>query len=48
MPRVSRGKSLIANTLILGIGQVVPQLAGLITLPMYTGLLTTAEYGRYD
>lgn len=48
MPRVSRGKSLIANTLILGIGQVVPQLAGLITLPIYTGMLTTAEYGRYD
>lgn len=48
MASLSRGKTLVTNTLILGIGQVFPQLAGLITLPIYTGMLTTAEYGRYD
>jgi len=43
-----RGKSLIINTFVLSMGQFFPQIAAIITLPIYTGYLTKAEYGRYD
>ena len=45
---MSRGKKLIGNTLILGLGKFLPQLTSLITLPIYTGILLSEEYGRYD
>ncbi|MCH4192002.1 MAG: oligosaccharide flippase family protein [Butyrivibrio sp.] len=45
---MNRKKSLLKNTLILSLGQIFPQLVGVITLPIYTGMLTSAEYGRYD
>ncbi len=43
-----RWKSLITNTLVLSLGQFFPQIAAIITLPIYTELLSQAEYGRYD
>lgn len=43
-----REKSLITNTFVLSLGQFFPQIAAIITLPIYTGFLTQAEYGRYD
>lgn len=45
---MSRGKSLIKNTFILGIGTLLPKFAQFITLPIYTAALTKAEYGTYD
>lgn len=45
---MSREKQLVKNTIILGIGQVIPKLTALITLPILTGVLTKAEYGTYD
>lgn len=45
---MKREQSLISNTLILALGNFLPQVTALITLPIYTGMLTTEEYGRYD
>ena len=45
---MSREKSLIKNTVILGIGYVIPGLVSFLTLPIYTAMLTKAEYGTYD
>ncbi|WP_368491169.1 lipopolysaccharide biosynthesis protein [Clostridium sp. BJN0013] len=45
---MKREKYLIKNTLILALGNFFPQLTALITLPIYTGMLTKTEYGRYD
>ncbi len=45
---MKREKSLLSNTFILALGNFLPQLTALITLPIYTGMLTTEEYGRYD
>ena len=45
---MKREKSLLKNTFILSLGKMFPQFTGLITLPIYTGMLTNAEYGRYD
>jgi len=46
--KTKREKTLVKNTIILAMGQFFPQLSALITLPIYTGMLTTSEYGRYD
>lgn len=43
-----REKALISNTFILALGQFFPLFAALVTMPIYTGMLTSAEYGRYD
>lgn len=43
-----REKKLAFNTIILFLGQFFPQISALITLPIYTGFLSQAEYGRYD
>lgn len=43
-----REKALLSNTLILALGTFLPQVTALITLPIYTAMLTTQEYGRYD
>lgn len=45
---MSRGKSLLKNTIILGFGTLLPKFAQFITLPIYTAMLTKAEYGTYD
>lgn len=45
---MSREKKLAFNTMLLGIGEVVPMITGFITLPIYTMMLTKAEYGTYD
>lgn len=43
-----RGGALLTNTFILALGQFLPQMASIITLPIYTGMLSKAEYGQYD
>jgi len=45
---VSRGKKLITNTFILGIGTILPKISQFITLPIYTAMLSKSEYGTYD
>ncbi|HHX70942.1 MAG TPA: oligosaccharide flippase family protein [Gallicola sp.] len=45
---MSRGRQLINNTFILGIGSILPKLTQFIVLPIYTAMLTKAEYGTYD
>ena len=45
---MGREKQLIKNTMVLGIGNILPKLATFITLPLYTAILTKAEYGTYD
>lgn len=44
----NRNKELAVNTIILGIGQLVPKFLSLIVLPILTTYLTTDEYGTYD
>lgn len=46
--RKSRGKDLIINTIIIGIGKFSTQLISFLLLPLYTSILTTEEYGIYD
>lgn len=43
-----REKKLILNTIILGIGTVIPKLSSFIILPILTAYLTKSEYGTYD
>ena len=45
---MSKNKSLFKNTVILGIGQFVPKVIALITLPIFTTYLSTKDYGIYD
>jgi len=45
---MSRETSLVKNTAVLSLGTFLPKLASMITLPLLTGYLTTAEYGTYD
>lgn len=45
---MSRGKNLIKNSFILSLGSFLPHIGALITLPVYTGMLTKTEMGRYD
>lgn len=44
----SRGKELIINTIIIGIGKFSTQIVSFLLLPLYTSILTTSEYGIYD
>ena len=44
----NRTTILIKNTFILGLGQFLPKIVALITLPILTLALTTSEYGIYD
>lgn len=43
-----RSHELVVNTVVLGLGQLVPKILALIVLPILTTYLTTAEYGNYD
>lgn len=45
---MNRAKDLLSNTVILALGKFLPQITALITLPIYTGMLSSTEYGRYD
>ena len=45
---MNREKSLFKNTIIITIGKICTQLITFFLLPVYTGILTTAEYGVVD
>ena len=45
---MNREKSLFKNTIIITIGKICTQLITFLLLPLYTGILTTAEYGTVD
>lgn len=45
---MSREKNLIKNTAILTIGKICTQLITFFLLPLYTGILSTEEYGTVD
>lgn len=45
---VDRGKSLLKNTLIISIGTLCTKLLTFFLLPLYTGVLSTEEYGVVD
>lgn len=45
---MSREKDLAKNTVILGIGNFLPKIFALITIPIITAKLTKVEYGTYD
>ncbi|MCI9336169.1 MAG: oligosaccharide flippase family protein [Lachnospiraceae bacterium] len=45
---MGRKKSLVRNTFILSLGRLLPRFTALVTLPIYTAMLTRAEYGSYD
>lgn len=45
---VDRNKELAINTVILGIGQLIPKFLAIVLLPLLTSYLTTEEYGNYD
>lgn len=44
----NRNKALFKNTVILAIGQFVPKLLAIITLPILTGRLVQEDYGLYE
>lgn len=41
-------KNLAKNTLILGVGQLIPKALGIIILPVLTTYLSTSNYGIFD
>lgn len=45
---MARGRELIKNTGILLISKISTQIVSFLLLPLYTALLTTAEYGEID
>lgn len=45
---IDRNKELAINTVILGMGQLVPKFLAILLLPLLTSYLTTDEYGNYD
>lgn len=45
---MNRDKELIKNTIILSIGQLIPKILAIVTLPILTSQFTTSEYGEYD
>jgi O-antigen/teichoic acid export membrane protein len=45
---MSRAKNLLKNSFILSLGNFLPHVGALVTLPIYTGMLTKTEMGRYD
>ena len=44
----SRGRYLAKNTAIFAIGNVASRLISFFLVPLYTNILTTAEYGVVD
>ena len=45
---MNREKNLAKNTLIITIGKICTQMITFFLLPLYTGILTTGEYGTVD
>lgn len=45
---MDRNKELFKNTIILGIGQFIPKIFMLITLPILTKFLSVDDYGYYE
>ena len=45
---MNKNKVLAQNTIILGIGQFIPKIIAMITLPILTRAFSTDEYGIYD
>lgn len=45
---MNREKELFKNTIVLGIGQLLPKVMSIITLPLMTAYLSLEDYGRYD
>ena len=45
---MSREKNLAKNTIIITIGKICTQLITFFLLPLYTGILSTEEYGTVD
>ncbi|MBR3661247.1 MAG: oligosaccharide flippase family protein [Bacilli bacterium] len=45
---MNQKKELIKNTIIISIGKFSTQLVSFLLLPLYTSMLTTSEYGKYD
>ena len=45
---MNRNKDLARNTFIIFIGTICTKLVSFFLLPLYTGLLTTEEYGIVD
>lgn len=43
-----REQQLVKNTMLLSIGVMLPRLVMVIALPIYTGALSSAEYGSYN
>ena len=48
MIKVNREKNLAKNTIIITIGKICTQLITFFLLPLYTGILSTEEYGAVD
>lgn len=45
---MSREKTLMKNTIILAVGNFLPKLVSVVTLPIITACLSKSEYGTYD
>lgn len=45
---MTKNKILAKNTIILTIGQFIPKLIAIITLPILTKAFSTEDYGIYD
>lgn len=45
---MNRGKKLLINTVVITVGKLSTQFVSFLLLPLYTTLLTTAEYGTVD
>ena len=45
---MKRGKELLKNTAIIGIGNFSTKIISFLLLPLYTSLLSTSDYGIYD
>lgn len=45
---MNREKALVKNTIIISIGTICTKLITFLLLPLYTGLLTTSQYGIVD
>ena len=45
---MKRGKELLENTAIIGIGNFSTKILSFLLLPVYTSLLSTSDYGLYD
>lgn len=45
---MTREKKLIKNTLIISIGKICTKLITFLLLPLYTGILSTEEFGNFD